>query len=334
MVRTANDNLSRVFRFMRGCSTLKLTNYRNSFSERASCVHNGKYDYSCVEYVNANTKVIIVCPLHGEFMQQPVEHTRGKGCPICGLLYRDISKGWSFSLFLEHASHLHGDKYSYRQESYVNMTTKMLITCSIHGDFKQEPNVHLKGNGCLKCSIENQSLLRIKKSALTFESRAVDKHGDLYDYFLVEYKKGKIPVKIICKIHGVFEQTPTLHIQGGGCPKCNMSKGELFISNILKNNQVIFQPQYLIKGVKAKQYLRFDFLIQDKNIIIEYHGSQHFILVDVFGGLDGFMTLKRNDEYKKRWAISNGYIFKEYTYKDSWNFIEKDIKKLLNQKIS
>lgn len=45
--------------------------------------YGDKYDYSKVEYVNNKTKVIIICPKHGEFKQTPSEHLRGFGCPIC-----------------------------------------------------------------------------------------------------------------------------------------------------------------------------------------------------------------------------------------------------------
>ena len=53
------------------------------FIERAKEIHGNKYDYSKVEYVNAQTKVCIICPEHGEFWQTPHSHTTGKGCPIC-----------------------------------------------------------------------------------------------------------------------------------------------------------------------------------------------------------------------------------------------------------
>lgn len=46
-------------------------------------------------------------------------------------------------------------------------------------------------------------------------------HGDKYDYSLVNYTGGQIPVKIICPEHGIFEQRPAKHIFGQGCPKCN-----------------------------------------------------------------------------------------------------------------
>ncbi len=45
-------------------------------------------------------------------------------------------------------------------------------------------------------------------------------HGDRYDYSLVEYKNRSTPVKIVCKEHGVFLQTPGSHKNGRGCPLC------------------------------------------------------------------------------------------------------------------
>ena len=54
------------------------------FIENSIKTHGDKYDYSKVEYKNANEKVIIICSKHGEFLQKPNAHTSGKtGCPIC-----------------------------------------------------------------------------------------------------------------------------------------------------------------------------------------------------------------------------------------------------------
>lgn len=45
-------------------------------------------------------------------------------------------------------------------------------------------------------------------------------HKDKYDYSLVEYVNTNTKVKIICKEHGIFEQTPNNHKNKHGCPKC------------------------------------------------------------------------------------------------------------------
>ena len=46
-------------------------------------VHGNEYDYSQVEYINTNTKVIITCAIHGDFEQRPSGHLNGKGCALC-----------------------------------------------------------------------------------------------------------------------------------------------------------------------------------------------------------------------------------------------------------
>ena len=48
-------------------------------------VHNDKYDYSKVQYINTKTKVQIICPEHGSFFQQPNNHKQGAGCPSCNI---------------------------------------------------------------------------------------------------------------------------------------------------------------------------------------------------------------------------------------------------------
>ena len=59
----------------------KLT--QEEFIKRAREVHGDKYDYSKVEYINANSKVCIICPEHGEFWQTPASHLLGRGCIEC-----------------------------------------------------------------------------------------------------------------------------------------------------------------------------------------------------------------------------------------------------------
>ena len=56
---------------------------KDTFIEKAKSIHNDRYDYSKVEYVNAHTKVCIICPEHGEFWQIPNNHLNGNGCPLC-----------------------------------------------------------------------------------------------------------------------------------------------------------------------------------------------------------------------------------------------------------
>lgn len=55
----------------------------NDFIKESNLIHDNYYDYSEVNYINAKTKVKIICPEHGEFFQTPNSHLSGEGCPIC-----------------------------------------------------------------------------------------------------------------------------------------------------------------------------------------------------------------------------------------------------------
>lgn len=56
---------------------------KDEFIEKATKIHDGKYDYSKVKYIDSNTKVCIICPTHGEFLQRPADHLQGIGCEKC-----------------------------------------------------------------------------------------------------------------------------------------------------------------------------------------------------------------------------------------------------------
>ena len=69
-----------------GCPQCNHQSYKytlNNFVERAKLIHGDKYDYSKVVYKNGRTKICIICPIHGEFYQEPRHHLKGCGCPSC-----------------------------------------------------------------------------------------------------------------------------------------------------------------------------------------------------------------------------------------------------------
>jgi len=128
-------------------------------------------------------------------------------------------------------SNIHRNFYRYDKVNYINNRTEIIITCPIHGDFNQMPDAHFSGSGCPDCAQINRTE-KSKTSQLEYVVKAKEKHGDLYDYSLVEYKGDKIDVDIICKTHGKFTQVAGGHLQGSGCQKC----GREIIANSAKEN--------------------------------------------------------------------------------------------------
>jgi very-short-patch-repair endonuclease len=192
----------------------------NEFITKANEAHDNFYDYSKVEYINSQTKVIITCKLHGEFEQVPNSHLRGRGCPGCGSIKQGETKMSNTGEFVKKAKEVHDNFYDYSKVVYINAKTKVIITCKLHGEFEQVPNSHLRGKGgCPECKNEATSV-RLSSTKPEFITKANEVHENFYDYSKVEYINSQTKVIISCKIHGDFEQHPNSHLQGSGCCKC------------------------------------------------------------------------------------------------------------------
>ena len=156
--------------------------------EKAREVHGDKYDYSKVEYVNAFTKVCIICPKHGEFWQKPNCHLSGDGCRECFL----ERKRKTLKEFIKKAKLIHGDKYDYFEVEYINVRTKVCIICPQHGKFWQTPSTHLSGRGCPICkestlerNVENFLTENAIKYERGFKNKWLDKQH--LDFYLPQY---------------------------------------------------------------------------------------------------------------------------------------------------
>jgi hypothetical protein len=186
----------------------------------AQKVHGLKYNYEKTNYINTHTKVIINCPVkdHGDFMSIPSDHIYNKsGCRECGYSNAAKNNRLSKQSFISEAKKIHDNKYNYDKiEKYVNRATKINIECKIHGIFKQTPNGHLSGKGCLKCGG------LYSPTTMEWIAKAIEVHGEKYNYDKVDYVNSATPVIIICPIehHGEFSQTPASHLTGSNCSKC------------------------------------------------------------------------------------------------------------------
>ena len=183
----------------------------SKFIERSKIKHGENYDYSKSEYVDIKTPIVIICKDHGEFVQSPKHHMNGHGCNKC---YGNNKK--TTSEFIKNAKLVHENKYDYSLVEYLGNNSPVKIICKEHGIFNQKPLSHLRGSNCKFCV--NNNILKTKDQ---FVTDSVSLQENEYDYSLVEYKNNKIPVRIVCEKHGIFEQRPDVHLRGYGCPKCS-----------------------------------------------------------------------------------------------------------------
>ncbi len=287
------------------------------FIEKANLIHNNFYDYSQVEYVNMRTKVKIICPVHGSFEQLPNNHLNSQGCPMCANKSRNNWHVKNLKQFIEKANLIHNNFYNYSQVEFTTLKSKVKIICPVHGIFEQSANNHLNGSGCPECKKEK---LKKKHSKTTeeFVEKANLIHNNFYNYSLTNYINNKTKVKIICPIHGIFEQTPHNHLHKQGCPFCSSSHGENEIRNYLKNKNIEFFTEFFFDDLIGDfKPLRFDFYLPNENLLIEYNGKQHYEAIKHFGGEEQLKKQKKYDSLKENYAKSNNYNFLVISYNDN-----------------
>ena len=197
---------------------VKLT--QEDFISECVKVHGSKYDYSLVEYKGSSHKISIICKIHGEFLQLPHSHKKGFGCEKCRVGRAGGTQG-----FVTRAEKIHGSMYDYSRVNYIGCFDKVEIICNVHGVFTQEPNAHVgkQQQGCPKCYHDNLIERTSKQSEVAgeaFYEKALNIHGDKYDYSKVVYVRSCKKVEVICKVHGSFWQTPNAHLAGHDCGKC------------------------------------------------------------------------------------------------------------------
>lgn len=189
------------------------------FITQCSIIHNNKYDYSKTKYISAKDKVIIICPVHGDFNQCANTHFMGGGCIECGYLTeREYKNRSNTEEFIIESKKVWGDKYDYSLAVYINAKTKIKI---IYDGiiYEQLPGGHLKYpvEGYLDKDI--------------FSQRSKNKWGDKYDYSLVNYIDCKDKVKII--YDGViYEQTPHNHLTYAPEKILRKTEGEFIIESV------------------------------------------------------------------------------------------------------
>lgn len=176
--------------------------------------------------------------------------------------------------FIKKVKNKYHNKYNYSLINYINNKTKVKIICPIHGEFEQRPDYLLKGNGCPKCTYQKMTYSFddfIKKSNIL--------HRNKYKYIKETFIDIHNPIKIICPIHGEFEQVVKNHLSGRSCNECKKEKiGKLkrndntfFIkkSNEIHNNKYDYSlTNYKNSKVKVK-------IICSKHGIFEQRPNDH-----------------------------------------------------------
>lgn len=220
-------------------------NNKERFIKKATEKHGGQFDYSKVEYINAHTKVCIICPEHGEFWQAPANHIKYKGCRGCS--HKDNPLRYNIKDLEAKLNIIHGHKYDFNLNSYKNVNSIISCHCKIHGDFNRKVASLLRGIGCPKCG-------KTHYDTNSFIEKAKIVHDNSYDYSRVKYIRSNIPITIICRKHDEFQQTPANHLFGQGCPKCWNEKISMSTNLFVDKAKEVHGDLYDYSKVKYVDY--------------------------------------------------------------------------------
>lgn len=305
------------------CGKLKSSNSRrksqDTFISEATATHQGYYDYTQVDYRGAFVKVTITCPVHGPFLQDPASHLKGEGCRMCGIDRRAEQSRLTTEEFVNRAKKAHGNKFDYSETKYLASGLDITFRCQEHGVIHMLPHDHLNSvKGCPSCSHAAAGEIR-RSSFSDFVMKALEVHGDRYEYDESSYVDSKTKTNIICKKHGVFQQSPNGHLGGHGCRSCAGSNGENEVADYLGSLgvELIRWDRSVLSGFEL------DFLMPNEKVAIEYNGLRyHSSWVEETRGRHWVLTHQKD---KQLTCAANGIRLVHY-YEDEW-WDKKDIVK-------
>lgn len=269
------------------------------------------------EYVGANNNIPHKCKICGhEWSPKPSLVLCGFECPECNK--KKMTKTQEQYI---------NELYSKNPKlnvigKYVNCHTKILHQCNVcKYEWFVQPAELLRGNGCPRCANH------LKLTQDDFVNRMKEIHPTIQ--VIGEYKGSNYPVKVQCLNDGwIWEPLATNLIHNHkGCPKCNLSHGELQIERYLCYLNIAFIPQHSFPECKNKKPLHFDFYLPDYNMCIEYDGIQHFEPNEHFGGEDEFLCMQINDQIKNDYCLLNSIVLCRINYKQD---VKSELDKLFN----
>lgn len=147
------------------CAGRGISKYTNeTFIKKANEVHNNFYNYDKVDIKSINDKVIITCPVHGDFPQKASNHINIKnGCPKC-------NGGVSINNeeYISKAILKHGNKFNYSLTEYSTAHNKINILCEKHGKFEQMAYTHLATTHCCPVCVAELTSSQAEKDIVSF----------------------------------------------------------------------------------------------------------------------------------------------------------------------
>lgn len=316
------------------CSLNKKRKSQEEFIKQACEVHKGSYSYDKVTYTATHKKATITCPVHGDFEQAPADHLSGRGCSKCGIEKVARTHIKEQKDFITEAQALHPNLI-YSSSVYRGNKELVEIECPMHGIFLQLAGNHLAGSACPTCS-HSRAGLEKRKSVEQFIEEGRARHGNKYTYDEVVMGGIKIPVRICCPKHGMFEQTPDVHLNAGsGCPNCGtvISRGHqqiidyLLTLGLVEGADFTVNDRSIIRNPTTRKPLELDIYFPRKHFAIEFQG----LYIHSYDHLES--TAERQSHFQKQNLCNQRGISLLQVYDTEWALKPDLIKSMIKNRL-
>jgi hypothetical protein len=255
-----------------------------------------RYDYSLVNYTGFNDKVVIVCKVHGEFTQTPSAHTKGQGCPTCGIEQRKLTK------LIKYGDSNYNNRPQYTQTNLLRYGVEYPIQ---HNEIQEK----IKQTNLYKYGVDNprkseEIKTKIKQTnndrygnisfiaSPTGQSQSkltsLNKYGtnyfsqkhmidiidniNCYDYMYNEYITLRKPTAVIASEMGVDGTTICTYLKTLGIDarkEQHSYVSKMWMESLMTLNNITIDYEVRIPGTRY----RADGFCQETNTIYEFHGD-------------------------------------------------------------
>ncbi|WP_291626038.1 hypothetical protein [Clostridium sp.] len=239
------------------------------------------------EYINSKTKMDYICPCGHKNSMNLINFSMGKRCPDCNgnkrHNYEEVKK------FFEK------EGYKLISTEYINANTKLDYICpnghihsitfnSFNHGVRCPECRNIKLNERMKKDIEEIRTLFLQEGYILLEKEYINAHQKLE----LQCPNG----------HNIYLSYDKFQ-QGVRCSKCNASKSERYIIQLLKEFNIKYEHQYRFKDCRDIQPLPFDFYLPNYNMCIEYDGEGHYLPIDFEGQGQESAEKQLKDRQKK-----------------------------------
>ena len=268
---------------------------------------NDGYDYSEVEYVDKNKKVIVIRKdFKTKHLMNPSSFLRGSKL----FLRNAIDKTEFAKCVIRQQNDIN---FNLDDFIYISDKQKFKLRCPKHDLIWETTYGNLISNkSCKKCGVEKYSASNTKSKSYWLK-KFKDVHGDKFNYSKSLFKGTNDEILIICDKKHEFEQSPSKHSAGRGCPHC--------AGNIKYNLEDILLKFKAAHGDTYKyDKVKFESIHENIKIYCSTHGYFEQTPVSHYNGAGCPNCSKNSEVTQSEWIIrfksihGDKYVYDKFIY--------------------